>query len=82
VNLWAQTIGIVLVGGWARYTFVYKERVEPSAAPVNIVVDLGLKTVAESSKSGKSHHSYRSHHIGEESKPSQSLPFAEHIRGI
>lgn len=32
LNVWVQTIGILLAGIWALYTFVYKEYIEPKKA--------------------------------------------------
>ena len=45
LNVWVQTIGIVLAGFWAFYTFIYKEFIEPKEAPVNITVDLKIQAM-------------------------------------
>jgi len=43
LNLWTQTVAIIIGGIWAVNTFWYKEIKVPSTTPVNIVVDIGLK---------------------------------------
>jgi hypothetical protein len=40
-----QTLAIILAGGWATYTFIYKEVLEPKSAPVNISMNLQLKKI-------------------------------------
>jgi hypothetical protein len=43
INLWVQTLDIVIAGVWAANSFWYKEIKVPSSAPVNVVVTLDLK---------------------------------------
>jgi hypothetical protein len=45
INLWVQTIGIVIAAAWGGWTFVYKEIEVPKSAPVNVTVDLELKRI-------------------------------------
>ena len=48
VNTWVQTFGILVAAAWGVYTFIYKEIVLPKSAPVNISVNLELKTIGPS----------------------------------
>ncbi len=45
LNTWVQTIGIILAGFWAAYTFGYKEFWLPKSVPINISLTLQLKKI-------------------------------------
>lgn len=47
-NKWIQSIGIIGAAIWGAYTFVYKEIIQPKAAPVNITINLQLKRAGAS----------------------------------
>lgn len=45
LNIWVQTIGILIAAAWGGYTFIYKEILVPKSAPVNISLSLQLKKI-------------------------------------
>ncbi len=45
LNIWVQTIGIIIAALWGGYTFIYKEIKVPKSAPVNITLNLDLKKI-------------------------------------
>jgi hypothetical protein len=45
INTWVQTAGIFVAAVWGFYTFVFKEKLAPKAAPVNISLNLQLKKI-------------------------------------
>jgi hypothetical protein len=42
---WIQIAAILIAGIWGAYEFIYKEIVAPSAAPINVSLDLELKLI-------------------------------------
>ena len=46
---WATTIGIIIAGVWAVYTFVYKEIIIPETSPINVSVNLSIKEAGTAS---------------------------------
>jgi len=45
LNMWVQTIGIIIAACWAVYTFIYKEITLPESAPVNVTVTVELRKI-------------------------------------
>lgn len=45
LNIWVQTMCIIIATLWGAYTFIYKEIMLPKAVPVNVSVDLQLKKI-------------------------------------
>ncbi len=45
LNTWVQTVGILIAAAWGVWTFYFKEVDAPKSAPVNISMNLQLKTL-------------------------------------
>jgi hypothetical protein len=52
ISSWLTAVGILIGASWGGYTFIYKEILLPSSAPVNISVDLQLKKVGQKAPNG------------------------------
>lgn len=52
ISSWLTAVGILIAAAWGGYTFIYKEILLPSSAPVNISVDLQLKKVGKKEPNG------------------------------
>ena len=46
---WATTLGIIIAGVWAVYTFIYKEIIIPETSPINVSVNLSIKEAGTAS---------------------------------
>ena len=54
LNTWVQTLAILAAGGWAVYTFVFKEIWAPNAAPINVSLTMEIGDGGRKAISGKS----------------------------
>jgi hypothetical protein len=46
---WATTLGIIIAGVWAVYTFIYKEIIIPETSPINESVNMSIQDAGTAS---------------------------------